>query len=111
MPRFFLCHQTDITESQCKELVINTTGTPVELFLVRHGNRLYAYQNHCPHTGVNLNWQPDQFLDITGHFLQCSTHGALFRIHDGECIRGPCLGQSLPAMALSFDADRIYLEL
>jgi nitrite reductase/ring-hydroxylating ferredoxin subunit len=63
--------------------------------VVHRGGRLYAYRNRCPHTGVELNWLPGQFLSIDGEHIQCATHGALFRIEDGLCVYGPCSGQSL----------------
>lgn len=59
---------------------------------------IYVYQNSCPHLGIQLEWQADEFLDGDSSMIQCSSHGALFRIEDGECLLGPCLGQSLIAI-------------
>ena len=33
---------------------------------------------------------PDRFLSADGSLIVCATHGAEFRITDGECLRGPC---------------------
>lgn len=57
-----------------------------------------AYLNQCPHMGVELNWKPGGFMDSDNLFLQCSTHGALFKPRDGECIAGPCQGDALTAL-------------
>jgi nitrite reductase/ring-hydroxylating ferredoxin subunit len=83
--------------------------TKREIFLVSYLDQIYGYENRCPHTGVNLNWLPDQFLDADSRFIQCSMHGALFRIEDGLCMRGPCVGQSLQPVTLEFRNDAIYL--
>lgn len=86
-----LCHVDDINEQQSKSL----THGDSQLFAIKKDTQVYLYQNHCPHLGVQLNWQEDQFLDIDGALIQCATHGALFLIEDGECVAGPCLGQAL----------------
>ena len=70
-------------------------GGTRRLLLVRRGDRLFAYQNRCPHTGSPLDWVPHQFLDGEGRLLVCATHGARFRIEDGHCIAGPCAGKAL----------------
>ena len=63
-----------------------------------------------PAPGVPLEWLPDRFLDDSGSLLQCATHGALFLIESGECVAGPCAGQSLrPLDAIERD-DSIWLQ-
>ena len=37
-------------------------------------------------------------MDADNLFIQCSTHGALFKPGSGECIAGPCQGDSLAAL-------------
>lgn len=54
-----------------------------------------AYLNQCPHLGIELNWMPGRFMDADNLFIQCSTHGALFKPGTGECIAGPCQGDAL----------------
>lgn len=68
------------------------------LLLVRREGRVYAYRNRCPHRGIALEWQVDRFLDESGSLIQCATHGALFLIESGECVAGPCAGESLEAL-------------
>lgn len=86
---------SELKENHSKGYTLSINNRQLSLFVVHSGGKFYAYENHCPHTGVNLNWQPDQFLDITEQHIQCATHGALFRIEDGLCEWGPCLGQGL----------------
>ncbi|MGH8458760.1 MAG: Rieske (2Fe-2S) protein, partial [Nevskiales bacterium] len=75
----------------------------------RQGGRIYGYLNRCPHTGGPLDWVPGRFLSAEGDLIQCSTHGALFRIEDGFCVWGPCAGASLTPVPLKRQGDDIYL--
>jgi nitrite reductase/ring-hydroxylating ferredoxin subunit len=82
-----------------------------KLFAVRRGGQVYAYINRCPHRGVGLEWHPDKFLDDSQSLIQCATHGALFLIEDGECIAGPCAGQSLTSLPCREDEQGIWIDL
>ena len=82
--------------------------TPI--FVVRQGDRALAYHNRCPHIGVQLNWMPDAFMSLDRVWLQCSLHGAQFRINDGFCVYGPCLGRSLEPLPLTIVDGRIQVE-
>ncbi len=62
------------------------------LFAVRRAERVYVYVNSCPHIGLPLNWNPDQFLSEDGALIICANHGAEFTVEDGGCLRGPCRG-------------------
>ncbi|MDX1817563.1 MAG: Rieske (2Fe-2S) protein [Marinobacter sp.] len=73
-------------------------GMPLTGFLFLEQGRAKAYLNQCPHLGIELNWMPGRFRDSDGHFIQCSTHGALFKPDSGECIAGPCQGDALTAL-------------
>jgi len=68
------------------------------LFAVRRGDRVFVYVNSCPHIGVPLDFAPDRFLSTDGSHILCATHGARFRIEDGECFGGPCVGDVLEAV-------------
>lgn len=78
---------------------------------VRRDGVAYFYINRCPHRGIPLEWQPDQFLDSSASLIQCATHGALFLIESGECIAGPCAGQSLTALSGREDAQGLWVAL
>jgi len=92
----FLCRREEIAEWG-KEIASGT----VPLFVIRRGSDVYAYVNDCPHTGASLNWGRDQFLSPDGGLIQCSFHGALFRIEDGLCVWGPCFGQRLRSVGVT----------
>jgi len=91
-----VCSIEQLNHAECHEFRLLDDQT--EGFLVNWRGKYFAYFNSCPHTQVNLNWTPNQFLDIDSQFIQCSLHGALFEPDTGLCIRGPCLGQSLTCL-------------
>lgn len=90
-----LCRLADIPPSGAKGVGLELADGSLALIVVNSQNGLRVYVNACPHTGVALNWVPDQFFDLEGEYLQCTMHGALFRPEDGYCIHGPCLGRNL----------------
>ena len=101
----------DLKDPDSRGYTLATGQGPLEVFVVRKGYKVYGYMNHCPHTGVNLDWTPDQFLDLTCGFIQCATHGALFRIEDGMCLRGPCAGERLRSIELLIECGEVFLIL
>jgi nitrite reductase/ring-hydroxylating ferredoxin subunit len=64
-------------------------------FVARRGDDLRGYVDRCPHAGTPLALVSDRFLTREADLILCATHGALFRIDDGACVAGPCLGASL----------------
>lgn len=81
-----------------------------DVFVVRMQGEVYAYHNRCPHTGAPLDWVPDQFLSLDGRHIQCANHAALFRVHDGFCIAGPCSGQALKRLPVIVSDGEIHLD-
>lgn len=102
-----LCAPDEVAEGQSRGFEIASE----KLFAVRKNGQLYAYRNRCPHRGIPLEWLPDQFLDHSASLIQCATHGALFLIESGECVAGPCAGQSLQELAIREDEQGIWVEL
>jgi nitrite reductase/ring-hydroxylating ferredoxin subunit len=79
---------------------------PWHILVVRWDKKLYGYVNSCPHQGVNLDWERNQFLDPNGTRLICGKHGALFEVDTGECVDGPCSGARLESVRLGvLDGD------
>ena len=75
-------------------------GRPREALVIRS---VYAepvaYLNLCPHLDVPLDAGSPDFAPRRGH-LMCRTHGARFRTLDGQCVWGPCQGESLQRLEL-----------
>lgn len=86
-----LCRADEIGEEQARGFELDGHA----LVVARKDGQLHVFLNWCPHLGIELNFQPDEFLDYDRQFLQCANHGALFEIDSGLCILGPCKGQSL----------------
>jgi nitrite reductase/ring-hydroxylating ferredoxin subunit len=91
---FALCHRDDIPERGSKGFEFSRW----RLFAVKKRGDIFLYVNSCPHAGIPLDWEPDKFLDNDGAFIRCANHGALFDIPSGDCVQGPCPGQSLWAV-------------
>ena len=93
-----LCHISELNDP-------GAMGFDLEppVFIVRKNDHVYGYINKCPHTGVNLEWQEHDFLNIDKTFIQCSLHGAIFSIESGSCIHGPCNGTGLKSIELNID--------
>ncbi|MFI8384686.1 Rieske (2Fe-2S) protein [Pseudomonas sp. NPDC079086] len=102
-----LCAPDELAEGQSRGFEI----AEEKLLAVRKDGQLYAYRNRCPHRGIPLEWLPDQFLDASASLIQCATHGALFLIESGECVAGPCAGQSLQELAIREDDQGIWIDL
>jgi nitrite reductase/ring-hydroxylating ferredoxin subunit len=111
MPRILSCSLDDIPADGCKGL--SAPGHPareIPFFAVRQGQHLSVYRNRCPHLGVPLEWMPDQFLDRDGLYIQCATHGALFRRDNGLCVSGPCQGESLETIAYRIEGKSLIID-
>ena len=106
-----LCKTDEIPDPGSRAFEIGEGRKAVSLFVIHKDGAFNAYINSCPHTGVNLEWQEDQFLDMDNTFIQCSTHDALFNVDSGECIAGPCVGDSLTPVELSIENGQISARL
>ena len=80
-----------------------------KVFVVHFRGAVHLYRNQCPHQGVNLDWQPNTFLDMDNRMIQCAMHGALFKIDTGECIAGPCIGDKLTTANFKIKDGNLYL--
>jgi nitrite reductase/ring-hydroxylating ferredoxin subunit len=76
------------------------------LFVVRQGDRLYAWRDACPHErGTPMAWRKNAYLNANRGRIVCHAHGALFDIATGLCLLGPCMGQSLTAVPSALGSD------
>ena len=96
----------DIEEGTSRGLEVNN----LYLVAVKKDDQISLYFNRCPHLGTPLEWEEDRFLDADAALIQCSTHGALFRIEDGRCLAGPCKGKYLQAVPFIIDEGIIMVE-
>ena len=108
---YAICSMSDIPSQKARGfhlMRINDDGSarPWPIVVVRWGRQVFGYVNRCPHDGVNLDWERNQFLDPNGIRLMCGKHGAVFEFGTGMCVDGPCKGRGLQPVALSvIDGD------
>lgn len=102
-----LCAPHELAEAHSRGFVVDE----LQVFAVRKDGDVFVYSNRCPHRGVALEWQADQFLDDSASLIRCARHGALFLIDSGECVAGPCEGDALQVISSKEDADGIWVDL
>ena len=93
------------------EVEATVEGDAESLILHRDGERVRAWFNVCPHAGRRLDWAPGKFLKSKDGLLVCAAHGASFELGGGECVAGPCRGQSLREVALEVREGGVFLKV
>lgn len=111
-----VCQGTELApgkfvEFQIEQVDPDPDTLPLTGFLFLDGPTVRAYINKCPHMGIELNWMPGRFMDTEKLFIQCSTHGALFKPGSGECIAGPCQGDALAALDVRINSGVVQIRL
>lgn len=102
-----LCQMDELIEGKARGFLAgNNRVVVVRTF----DGGVHAYLNRCPHLGVPLNWDDDQFMDSDGSLLRCATHGALFEPQSGLCILGPCLGEHLWQLECSVRDGQVEID-
>ena len=103
-----LCRIDAIPEDGALAAEATVEGEACDLLLTREGDQVHCFHNVCPHAGRRLDWAPGRFLVDKG-LLVCAVHGAMFRRGDGECVSGPCRGQSLAVVAVQVRDGEVHL--
>lgn len=92
------------------EVEASVDGDAESVLLHRDGDTVRAWLNVCPHAGRRLDWAPGEFLVSKDGHLVCAAHGASFELQHGECIAGPCRGESLRAVAVDVREGKVFLS-
>jgi len=106
-PGVKLCPLGEIPDGRARGMVLELRAGRFHGFVVRQGCRVFGYADLCPHAGLPLAQTLDDYLTPDGAFIACSWHGALFRVEDGGCVGGPCVGRSLARWPVKVEADWI----
>ena len=80
-----------------------------DVLLYRQGAEVRAWLNVCPHAGRRLDWAPGKFLKSKDGLLVCAAHGASFELQRGDCVAGPCRGDSLRAVPVRVTEGMVRL--
>jgi nitrite reductase/ring-hydroxylating ferredoxin subunit len=106
---FAVARMRDIGNPGSREFAVFAGAWPLRGFLVRKGDRIFAYVNRCPHAGQPLNRSPEGFLDASNQSIMCRSHGAMFDIETGLCVAGICSGQALQSLPVRVIEDVVLL--
>jgi nitrite reductase/ring-hydroxylating ferredoxin subunit len=99
-----------VKEARGVKLAPGPRGIPRQAILVRDARgELHAYLNLCRHMPIPIDSGGGEFMSPDGEHLLCRTHGACYQLHDGLCVRGPCMGRSLERLALERDGDDLHI--
>lgn len=102
-----LCASADLLDGGLAvPFEVHYLGRDEPAFAVRYGGQVYAYLNRCTHVPMEMDVQPNQFFDTSGHYLICATHGALYDPRNGQCRLGRCRG-ALVTVPVSEHAGRV----
>ncbi|TWQ66327.1 Rieske (2Fe-2S) protein [Xanthomonas vasicola] len=107
--RTTLATLTQIPDAGFLEVEARLDSGAESLVLYREGTQVRAWLNICPHAGGRLDWAPGQFLKTKEGQLVCAAHGAAFELNAGECVSGPCRGQSLCAVPVRVEDEQVLL--
>jgi nitrite reductase/ring-hydroxylating ferredoxin subunit len=102
-----LCRLDDLADPGARNFVLEIGDRRFHGFVVRRGGRVHGYVDRCPHMGLPLAQQLDRYLTPAGALIACSWHGALFRIEDGACLGGPCVGAALDPWPVTVQHGRV----
>jgi len=107
-PGLRLCGLADLADPGAKGFRFRDDAALFAGFVVRKGELVAGYVDACPHASWPLAALDDRFLTRDGERILCSGHGALFRLDDGLCLAGPCLGERLAPWPVVVRAGEVF---
>jgi nitrite reductase/ring-hydroxylating ferredoxin subunit len=109
-----VCQRDDLRPGELRQVSLGRTPMGIPVFVLVGVSRLgelFAYQNECKHLPIPLDAGSGQFFGSDADTLRCGTHGALFRVSDGFCTRGPCRGTFLRKHLVRLTGDEVWLRV
>ena len=101
----------DVPIGKWSEHTLRTNNGHTSIMVKRGPTEWVAFINECPHQGRRMDYAENAFLETPDGQLVCPAHGATFASDNGLCTSGPCLGQSLTRLIISFDEKDVFVEL
>ena len=102
----YLCDLNDLPDGASRGFKSETRN----VFVLNQQGNVFVYHNRCPHLGIPLEWEDNQFFDASKTLIQCANHGALFVINTGQCVAGPCIGRKLTAIPYTILNNQIWIS-
>jgi nitrite reductase/ring-hydroxylating ferredoxin subunit len=110
-----LCRLDDLTPGTVLRVEAPLGGETREFLVLRRGEAdglgddVVIFPNACPHIFINLDLYDGWFMTQDGQRLLCGQHWAEFRLPDGLCVAGPCVGRSLEPIPAVIEDGAVYL--
>ena len=108
-----VCREEELRDGvvRATRLGLDDDGIPIVALLLRdESGTIVAYRNLCRHLPVPLDGGTGELLSDDGAHLICGTHGAMYRLHDGYCVDGPCVGLALQKLFVREEAGDLYVS-
>jgi nitrite reductase/ring-hydroxylating ferredoxin subunit len=96
---------SDIEEGGAISLDVSFQAGRQSVIVLRHGDQLRAFLNHCPHAGWPLERFDGRFLFTPDGDLICAAHGAVFDARTGACLAGPGTGTGLTRVEVVWNGE------
>jgi nitrite reductase/ring-hydroxylating ferredoxin subunit len=104
-----VCALSELPDGTARSFTVVSKDRKRTVIVVRRGNRLFAFLDRCPHMGTSLLWQDKVLITPDKAHIRCANHDALFRLHDGLCVAGPCASERLSAVPVQIIDEVIWL--
>jgi nitrite reductase/ring-hydroxylating ferredoxin subunit len=101
----------DVPIGKWSEHSLQTENGTTSVMIKRGHLKWVAFINECPHQGRRMDYAENAFLETADHQLVCPAHGATFDAETGLSTSGPCAGQSLTQLPISFSQRDVFVEI
>lgn len=100
-----LCQMSQLAEK--RSIGVTVSGLGKKVIVVLKAGNIFAWLDACPHypQGTPMAWRTGEYLNGDGTYIACHSHGALFDIQTGVCLKGPCLGAGLTPVVIAVRDD------
>lgn len=109
MNHVFLAVIDTLPDGGVAGLDAEVAGELSPLLALRRGSEVRVFHNVCPHAGRRLDVAPGRFIVDAGTVV-CAAHGACFTIPAGDCVAGPCRGQSLRQVPCEVREGEVWID-
>lgn len=106
-----VCNTSDLQNNQSYKFTIPCEKFDREGFVIQREGQIFAYYNECPHIGIALDWDDNDFFLQDFSKLVCKNHGAEFVPESGACTVGPCQGTALKSIPVVIKDDQIIAQV
>jgi nitrite reductase/ring-hydroxylating ferredoxin subunit len=110
MSRIKIALEADLVDGESRAFSFQRNDQRIDAFLIRYEGSFHAYANVCRHLPVSLDYEDGQFFNREKNFVVCRTHGALYHPANGQCVQGPCGGESLFPVTIMVEDGAVWLN-